>query len=252
MARIQHYDYETVSAVCDHCGKLCIFNRVSDIGDPGRYSGRYVECLECGESFWIYGDIINPPFELLMFAADELYAEKRYMWCVAHLGQAWEIFLRTFVYSNYLFRPFYTNGHHPILELERFNLLSSQLDKALEKHTFFPLRNVLINTVVNEVHPQTLGESERAIPRINGEGFGNDPKPEAICAFPDDRVRDLLLRLQQLHVGRLRNKVVHQKAYRPLREEADRCREEMGLMYEVKQALDVGTLDLWQARYSEF
>jgi hypothetical protein len=228
------------------------FNRVSDIGDPGPYDGRYVECLECGEKFWIYGDIINPPYELLMGAAGEHYRAKHFMLCVASLAQAWEIFLRTCLFSNYLFRPFYENGHHPILELERFNQLSSQLDKVLEKYTFDLLRHVLTNTVINGVHPQTLEESERAIPRIKNGKFRNTPPSKVVSAIADDQVRDVLLHLQQLQIGQLRNDVVHQVAYRPRQEEADRCYEEMGLLYDVKRVLDVGTLELWQARYSEF
>ena len=63
MGAIEDRDYETVTARCDECGSLCVFNRVDDIGEPGPYSGRYVTGLECGEQFWIYGDVINPPYQ---------------------------------------------------------------------------------------------------------------------------------------------------------------------------------------------
>jgi hypothetical protein len=167
MPEIQHHDYETVHAVCDHCGSLCIFNRMADIGEPGPYGGRSVECFECGEKFWIWGDIINPAYELFIFAADEHFKAKRYMLYVGTLAQAWEIFLGTFAYSNYLYRSYF--NEHPHLDVERFNQLSSQFSNAIQKFTFDPLRNLLINTVIKRVHPQTLDESESAIPRIVAE-----------------------------------------------------------------------------------
>ena len=113
MGEIEDRDYETVTARCDECGALCVFNRVDDIGHPGPYSGRYVACFECGEQFWIYGDLINPPYEFFIFAADEHTHRKRYMLAVTMLAQAWEMFFEAFVYSNYLSRPFCANARYP-------------------------------------------------------------------------------------------------------------------------------------------
>jgi uncharacterized protein with PIN domain len=64
MGIIEKKDYETVTARCDECNSVCVFNRVDDIGDPGPYYGRTVTCLECGKPFWIFGDIINLAYEL--------------------------------------------------------------------------------------------------------------------------------------------------------------------------------------------
>jgi hypothetical protein len=219
MPEIQHHDYETVHAVCDHCGSLCIFNRMADIGEPGPYGGRSVECFECGEKFWIWGDIINPAYELFIFAADEHFKAKRYMLYVGTLAQAWEIFLGTFAYSNYLYRSYFNERPH--LDVERFNQLSSQFSNAIQKFTFDPLRNLLINTVIKRVHPQTLDESESAIPRIVAEKFGDRPRKAYVSAFPDAHLRDILLQLQQLETGELRNRIFHKDAYRPKREEVE-------------------------------
>jgi len=243
MGEIQDRDYETVTARCDECGSLCVFNRIDDIGHPGPYSGRSVTCLECGKPFWIYGDIINPAYQLFIFDADEHMRRKHYMLCVTSLAQAWEMFFAAFIYSNYLYRPFHANARHPG-DLKQFNRLAALLGDTIEKFTFDPLRNVLVNTVVERVHPGTLDESETAIARIKDEKFGQRPAKARVEAFPDTSVRDVLLRLQNLRVNELRNRVVHKGAYRPRRAEVEECRDdEIRVLYRAKHLLPVRTFD---------
>jgi hypothetical protein len=146
MGEIESKDYETITARCDECGSLCTFNRVDDIGDPGPYSGRYVRCIECGRPFWVFGDTIDPAYELLLFDAEEHIRAKHYMLCVTSLAQAWEMFFATFVYSNYLYRPFHRTARYPG-KLERFDYLAELLGDAVQMFAFDPLRNVLVNTV---------------------------------------------------------------------------------------------------------
>lgn len=248
VGNIRDPDYETVTAECEHCGSVCVFNRLDDVGEPGPYAGRDVTCLECGRTFWIYGDIINPAYELLIGSARERFKTKRYMQCIALLAQAWEIFFSAYVFSNYLYRPYFaspTADRGP----EPFNTLSSQLFGATRRHTFHPLRNVLVNTVVRGVHPSTLQESGAAIRRIADENFGRDPKEADVEAFPDADTRDLLGRLRGLAVGELRNDVVHQHARRPRRAEVERClEEEVGLLYRAKHRLPVYTFEEWRVR----
>ncbi len=43
----QNLDYETVTAECEHCGSLCVLNRIDDIGEPGLYEGRYTLGVNC-------------------------------------------------------------------------------------------------------------------------------------------------------------------------------------------------------------
>ena len=143
MGNIQNPDYETVTAECEHCESLCVFNRIDDIGEPGPCAGRYVTCYECREEFWIYGDIINSAYELLIDRARKRFGTKRYIECVALLGQAWEMFFSLFVSSNYLYRPYFAS-RELVHGVEDFNRLSSQLAKATRRCTFYPLRNLLI------------------------------------------------------------------------------------------------------------
>jgi hypothetical protein len=247
MGEIQDRDYETVTARCDECDYLNIFNRIDDIGEPGPYSGRDVTCLECGKTFWIFGDIINPAYQLFIFNADEHMRRKHYMLSVTMLGQAWESFFATFIYSNYLYRPFNANARYPG-DLKQFNRLAALLGDTIEKFTFDPLRNVLVNTVVERVHPDTLDESETAIARIKDEKFGQRPAAARVEAFPDAPVRDVLLRLRNLRINELRNRVVHKEAYRPRRAEVEACRDdEIRVMYRTRRLLPVRTFDEWRA-----
>jgi hypothetical protein len=246
MGEIKSKDYETITAQCDECGSLCVFNRVDDIGDPGPYdSGCYVGCTECGRPFWVFGDATDPAYELLLFDAEEHMRAKHYVLCVTSLAQAWEMFLATFVYSNYLYRPFHHDVHHPARR-ERFEGLSYRLGDAIWNFTFDQLRNVLVNTVVEGVRPRTLDESEVAIARIGEDNFGQRPAKERVDTLSDSSVREVLLQLQDLRVGELRNRVVHGDAYRPRRWEVEECSDEIRVLYRAKGRLAVRTSDEWR------
>ena len=247
MGEIESRNYETITARCDECGSLSTFNRVDDIGDPGPYySGCYVACTECGRPFWIHGDAIDPAYELLIFDAEEHMRAKHYMLCVTSLAQAWEMFFATFVYSNYLYRPFYHRARNPG-RLERFDDLAERLGEAIRDFTFDQLRNVLVNTVVERVRPGTLDESGVAIARIEGDNFGQRPAKARVDAFSDSSVRAVLLQLQGLRIGELRNRVVREDAYRPRRAEVEDCGEEIRVLYRAKGRLSVRTFDEWKA-----
>jgi ferredoxin len=246
MGEIESRDYETITARCDECGSLCTFNRVDDIGDPGPYySGRYVGCTECGRPFWVSGDATDPAYELLLFDAEQHLNRKHYMLCVASLAQAWEMFFANFVYSNYLYRPFYHDARYPE-KPERFDDLAEQLGDAIRTLMFDALRNVLVNTVVEGVRPRTLDESEVAIARIEGDNFGRRPAKASVDAFTDASVRAVLLQLQGLRIGVLRDRVLYEDAYRPRRAEVEDCAEEIRVLYRAKGRLAVRTFDEWR------
>ncbi|MGI9050271.1 MAG: hypothetical protein ACR2GU_13020 [Rubrobacteraceae bacterium] len=211
MTHIQNAGYETVTAECDRCGALCIFNRLDDIGELERIDGRYVTCFECNKRFRIYNDTINPAYELFIFEAYKYFTSKRYMSCVVNLTQAWESFFSMFAASNFIYRPFFENSGFD-RDPAWLNRQHAQLYKAIGNYTFAPLRNLLINTLVKQLHPATLQESEEAIRKIKTERLGENSKKSIVEEFPDAEVRDILDRLQRLRVGELRNKVIHQQA----------------------------------------
>ena len=246
MGEIESKDYETITAQCDECGSICILNRVDDIGDPGPYdSGYYVGCTECGRPFWVYGDAIDSAYELLLFDAEEHMRGKHYILCVTSLAQAWEMFFATFVYSNYLYRPFFHDVRHPE-KLERFESLSDRLGDAIWNFTFDQLRNVLVNTVVEGVRPRTLDESEVAIAGIGDYNFGRRPATARVDALSDPSVRAVLLQLEDLQIGELRNRVVHGNSYRPRRWEVEECSDEIQVLYRAKGRLAVRTFEEWR------
>jgi hypothetical protein len=175
-----------------------------------------VTCPECGKPFWIYGDTANADYQYFIFGADDHMRAKRYGQSVISLARAWEMFFATFVYSNYLYRPFHANARYPG-DLKQFNRLAA------------------------------LDESETAIVRIKDEKFGQRPAKARVEAFPDTSVRDVLLRLQNLRVNELRNRVVHKGAYRPRRAEVEECRDdEIRVSYRAKHLLPVRTFDEWR------
>jgi hypothetical protein len=246
MGEIKGKDYETITAQCNECGSISILNRVDDIGDPGPYdSGCYVGCTECGRPFWVYGDAMDPAYELLLFDAEEHMRAKHYILCVTSLAQAWEMFFATFVYSNYLYRPFHHDVRHPERR-EPLEGLAEQLGDAIGNFTFDQLRNVLVNTVVEGVRPRTLDESGLAIARIKDDNFGQRPAKARVDALSDSSVRAVLLQLQNLRIGELRNRVVHQDAYRPRRWEVEECSDEIRVLYRAKGRLAVRTFDEWR------
>jgi hypothetical protein len=166
------------------------------------------------------------------------------MQCVAILGQAWEIFFSSFAYSNYLYRPFFVSPD-PDYSGEHFDRLRRLLHNATRQFTFYPLRNVLTNTVLKGVHPQALQEREAAISRIEDENFAAEPKKADIEKFPDEETRNLLKQLRELKIASLRNDVVHQHAYRPRRADVEECLEEATtlLLHRAKWSLLVFTFD---------
>src|SRR5215217_2798589 len=125
--------------------------------------------------------------------------------------------------------------------------LAERLADAIRNFTFDPLRNVLVNTVVEGVRPRTLEESEVAIARIRGEDFGERPAKERVDAFADSSVRAVLLQLRGLRIGELRNRVIREDAYRPHRAEVEECAEEIRVLYRAKGRLSVRTFNEWGA-----
>ena len=67
------------------------------------------------------------------------------------------------------------------------------------------------------VHPDTLNESETATARIRGDNFRQRPAKARVEEISDTSVRDVPMRLQNLRINELRNRVVHKNAYRPRR-----------------------------------
>lgn len=97
-----------------------------------------------------------------------------------------------------------------------------------------------------DVHPDTLEEAETAIPKIKAEQFHDTTKRDHVAAFRDAEVREVLRRLRALQTDELRNRVVHQHAYRPDKTEIELCIDESRALYAAKRLLHVYTFDQWR------
>ncbi len=246
MAQISRSDYETLTVECEHCGTECVFNRREDFSDVGPFDGKNVVCPACNAGFRMVGDTINPPYEMFTFAAEERFQAKHYMQAVANMAQAWELFFATFAFAQYIYRPFFA-VNRPGRDTQQLNALLLRLSAKIDSFTFFPLRNLLINTIAGGVSPGDLAEAAIAIDNIS-PGMGNDPPQAVRSSVANPTIRQLLEDLCGLTVGHLRNKVLHHSAYRPLRSEAERCVDnELEVMYRAKRVFRIGTFEEFQA-----
>jgi hypothetical protein len=101
---------------------------------------------------------------------------------------------------------------------------------------------------VSRYYPRTLDDSEGPIARITDEKFGQDPPLADVEGFSDSAVREVLLQLLELQIGKLRNQVVHRRAYRPNRAEIEKCRDdEIKVLYDAKRLLRIRSFEQWRA-----
>jgi len=120
------------------------------------------------------------------------------------------------------------------------NALQGRMDHELRRFTVWPLRNLLINTVVEPVAPQTLDDAAIAINLVGTKKMGRDPSPSVVSSLPDLEVRTILEGRLALTICELRNEVTHHRAYRPARAEVERCLEyEVGVLYRAQRYVKV-------------
>jgi len=236
MAYISNPNYETVSAACDQCGELNIFSRIDELFDDMPISGKFVSCTACGVQFWLTGDRVSSSYQFLMDDAQAHFGMKRYMPAIASIAQAWEIFFAICASSTFVYRPFFSASadERDIADLTE---LHRRVRLATEKFTWFPMRNLVINMLIQDRRPTTIGEAMTVIGQLHS--FGNEPSLASQQGSPDARL--LAQGLSDLTIGKLRNNVVHKHAYRPRRSEVEPCLEaEVCLLYRVKHHLGVG------------
>lgn len=240
MAQIEDANYETISVTCDLCHAVLRLSRRDDLHDFEAISGRRIKCTACDREFWITGDTINSAYEMFIFAADEHFAAKHHMLAVMSLAQAWELFLGTFAYSNFVYRPFWLEKRHAaaINELNR-NL--QQLRLNTRSFNLRNLVNLVAHTVIRQLHPRTLAEAAPMIAAIHDEALQRDPSGSDIAAIHDPDVREAVQRIRTLQIIELRNKVGHKEAYRPSAAEVIPCKEEeIVFLHHVRDLFGVG------------
>lgn len=104
------------------------------------------------------------------------------------------------------------------------NSLSKELHEKIKKHTFAPMRALFLSHIVTGPSPKTLAEASSVLSAFPNRP--NDPSDAAIESHNDVRLVPLLKALKRTTINKLRNQIVHKRAYRPTREQVEEALEE--------------------------
>jgi hypothetical protein len=223
IAQNRRTSYENFVAECPWCRKDNIFNRASDLHTFEPIAGRDISCqsADCRKPFRIVGDSVNSAHEMLIFDCYELIERKHYMNCILSLAQAYEVFFSLFFRVELLYRPF---AFDPDQEMADLNSLSKELHEKIKKYTFAPMRALFLSYIGASHPPKTLAEASSVVSALPNNP--KDPSDAAIESHSDVKLVSLLKALKRTNIHSLRNQIVHQRAYRPTREQVGEALEE--------------------------
>ena len=235
--------YENIIATCPYCGQKTTFNRHDDFQSIAPITRREVQCEEasCQKSFVITGDFVpKSKFEYLLYDCIRLRENKQYMYCILHLVQACESFFSSYLYIELVYKP-YTISHTLLQDIEgdvRLTEISDRLYNLLVKQAYQHLQNIFINSIIQGINPTTFNETEKILNRFGS--LVNMPGDKDIQGIQNQTLSLCLQRLKNSNIGRLRNQVVHQFAYRPSRKEVDSCFDEVtDILYQLDDVFDI-------------
>jgi hypothetical protein len=240
--------YENFYATCPYCRDRNIFNRVSDLKTEGLISGKPVQCLKCDNEFWINGDIINPPFEYFLWDAENFKRDKRYMYCILNIAQAYEIFFSLYLLIEVVNEPYYNARIIAEEPADRRMDLGIQVNELLDlfytkihDYTFGSLRNLFIWRIIESENTplKSLDESKQAV-EIFFENFRKkEPSNEKIQGIQNAKLSKILQQLKDSKINVIRNQVVHKHAYRPSLSEIEKYLDEAKeILYPLRTILD--------------
>lgn len=208
----QEGNYENFEAECPWCGEWNIFNRITDLHKTEEIAHQSVTCFDCSQAFVINNDSINAPYEKLIFDCSDLKKRKQYMACILNLAQAHEMFFAQFLRVRLAYMPFAKED-----DLDGLNHLLTAIYEATKRDAFGKLRSIFLNEALSTQRVETVNEAKDVIAALNR----TTPSDSDIQKHPDPKVSLLLLRLKATDLGELRNKVVHQRGYRPSLQEVE-------------------------------
>lgn len=244
--------YENFYARCPWCESENVFNRMSNLEDVEPIAYKEVCCLKCKKPFAINNDLVNSAHEMLIFDCYDLKQEKRYTYCILNLAQAFEVFFSLYLRVHLLYRPFarHESENPDVDSLDRLNELASMLYETIKDYAFAKLRNVFLNRVLANQSIPSLNDAEssiRDLPKLT-----QVPSDQSINAYGNQKLAALLKRVKDSKVGELRNKVVHQHAYRPTLVEVETALEETrSIIFPLSRLLKVEGDDInWYVRHA--
>lgn len=215
--------YENFVVDCPVCGKENVFNRASDLLTFEAIGGLDVSCLnnKCGERFRIVGDSVNEAYEMFIHGCQELRDRKHYMYCVLCLAQSYEVFFALFFRVELLYKPFGADSKRDLKELNR---LATTLNGKIKGHAFRRLRALFLRHVIARQLPNSVAEAARVVDDL--PRHPTDPNDNEIAALDHPLLVPLLGAIKTTKVLTLRNRVVHESAYRPSLQEVEDALEE--------------------------
>ncbi len=227
--------YENFIATCPLCKMDCVFNKTSDLETFQLIAGRNVFCPSCSEQVRLVGDLINPAYEMLVLECYELCKAKHYMSCVLNLAQAFEVFFALFMRVEFLYKPFGSDSNQDLAEL---NQTAQELQDKLKKHGFENMRSLFLQEMIAQRSFSNLVEARAAIAELPERP--NTPSNQEINTIPIPTLVPLIQKVKATSVNTLRNKVVHQRAYRPTVQEVDIALEETrAILFPLGRNLDL-------------
>jgi hypothetical protein len=214
---IANASHENIDVVCPLCGVNSRYNRRSDLGTTKPIGGLEITCDNgaCRTPLWVVGDSINDVFEVLLFDCADLLESKHYASCAVNASQAFESFGSQFLRVRLCYLPYSQEVRHDLVAL---NAALGELFKASKRLDFTKMRAVVCNLILAGAGPTTLAEARVTIGSFGK--FATTPARAVLEAHADPAISKLLVAWQATKVHELRNKVVHQGAFRPTREEA--------------------------------
>ncbi len=211
------FTFENVEATCPHCEYRNTFNRRSDLRTLGPIDSLRVACESpsCSKAFHIMGDLVNPAYEMIIFYCQELLGQRLYSYCVLNLVQAFEAFFYQALRVDLLYKPLWANVESGN-DVSALAALEGLLDRRTRRFSFQDLRDLFISHVLYDPLPKSLAESEIVVMRVPAKParHSND-EIRKTRTIANEKVRELLLRLNACKVHELRNRVVHSRMYRP-------------------------------------
>ena len=235
--RCHKTDYENLYAYCPSCGKENIYNRATDIATFEPISRERVQCVYCRYSFPIGNDMLGEKYEYMILDCHVLLKLKKYMYCIINLCQACEAFFMKGITIKLLFQPWragifgqedgiYSENRTELGCYDVFNQYSGQIQKAVRNYAYNKLRNVCFDLYLIDKAFSARTDIDEYLKVIDCYAR-IEPSDADIESKSTNENRDLFIKLRNLGIGEMRNKVVHKEAYRPTKDEAEKCLEEV-------------------------
>jgi hypothetical protein len=243
LAKDVRHGYENVEAQCPHCDAWSTFNVATDLRAKEPAAADDVSCRQpgCGRPFRLIGTG-NHPFEHLIWDAQRLVESRYNMAAVLMASQAFEVFGAFYARHTLLYVP-EKQTPSSALNFHDVDHLWKVLHDTLEEFAFKRIVNLLLNLVILNPRPASLDESSKII--LGLRSFMNEPGDAALSGHGNPLLVPLLLGVKRTSVGTLRNRAVHNTAYRPTTDEAVAAVKEAGdLLFPLSVQLGVAfTMD---------